>query len=109
AHQPGFGPNVVFSLLQPHTQIPPHTGSSNARLIGHLPLIIPEKCRFRVGNETREWKMGEAFIFDDSIEHEAWNDSDEIRVVMIFDAWNPYLTEAERALISTIMQAHNAY
>lgn len=105
ARQAGFSPNVVFSVLSPNTRIPPHTGSTNARLILHLPLILPPKCGFRVGNESREWRMGEAWVFDDSIEHEAWNDSSEARVILIFDVWNPLLSEAERVLVSETLQA----
>ena len=74
-------------------------------MILHLPLILPPKCGFRVGNESREWRMGEAWVFDDSIDHEAWNDSSEPRVILIFDVWNPLLTEAERALVTETLQA----
>lgn len=109
AAQQGFAPTVMFSVLAPKTTIPAHTGSTNTRLIGHLPLILPGECRFRVGNDTREWKMGESWIFDDTIEHEAWNDSDQIRVILIFDVWNPFLTEAERTLVTAMMNASNAY
>lgn len=109
ANQPGYAPTAMFSVLQPHTTIPPHTGSSNTRLIAHLPLIIPEGCRFRVGNDTRPWVMGESFVFDDTIEHEAWNDSDQLRAVLIFDVWNPLLTQAERDLVSVMTAALNDY
>ena len=81
----------------------------NARLIVHLPLILPANCRFRVGNDTRDWRTGEAWVFDDTIEHEAWNDSDEVRVILIFDVWNPLLSEAERLLVTAMMNALNAY
>lgn len=109
ARQEGFGPTAMFSVMQPRTHIPPHTGSSNSRLICHLPLIVPGQCRFRVGAETREWRLGEAFVFDDTIEHEAFNDSDEVRVVMIFDVWNPLLTEAEREIVTAYAAAVRAY
>lgn len=109
AEQPGFAPTAVFSALQPHTHIPPHTGSTNARLLVHLPLILPGPARFRVGNDERPWRMGEAWVFDDTIEHEAWNDADETRVILIFDVWNPYLSEAERELISVMMTARNQF
>ena len=109
ADQPGFAPTAMFSILQPRTTIPPHTGSSNTRLIAHLPLIIPEGCRFRVGNDMRPWVMGESFVFDDTIEHEAWNDSDQLRAVLIFDVWNPLLSAAERALVSAMTTALNDY
>lgn len=109
AHQRGYGPTAMFSVLAPRTHIPPHTGSANTRLIVHLPLILPEKCSFRVGNETRDWRMGEAWVFDDSIEHEAWNNSDETRVILIFDVCNPMLTPAERQLVESMMIALNEY
>jgi aspartate beta-hydroxylase len=109
AQQPGFAPTAMFSRLDPHTRIPAHTGSSNVRLITHLPLVLPGPARFRVGNETRPWKMGEAWVFDDTIEHEAWNDADEDRVILIFDIWNPFLSETERVLITALMAAKNEY
>lgn len=109
AKQAGLAPTAVFSVLSPKTRIPPHTGSTNIRLLTHLPLILPGRCGFRVGNETREWRMGEAFVFDDTIEHEAWNDSDAPRVVMIFDIWNPLLSEAERHLTTELLQALNRF
>ena len=89
---PGRSPNAMFSLLKPRTRIPPHTGDTNVRLVVHIPLIIPEKTGFRVGNDTRPWRLGEALIFNDTIEHEAWNDSDQLRVVLIFVIWHPDLT-----------------
>ncbi|MFN3858846.1 MAG: aspartyl/asparaginyl beta-hydroxylase domain-containing protein [Caulobacter sp.] len=107
--QPGFAPTALFSALEPHTHIPPHTGSTNARLLVHLPLILPGPARFRVGNEVREWRMGEAWAFDDTIEHEAWNDADALRVILIFDIWNPLLSDVERDLISEMMLARNAF
>lgn len=107
--QPGFAPTAVFSALQAHTHIPPHTGSTNTRLLVHLPLLLPGPARFRVGNETRDWRMGEAWVFDDSIDHEAWNDADSLRVILIFDVWNPLIPEDERRLISTLLAASNQF
>lgn len=104
--QPGFAPTALFSALAPKTKIPPHTGSTNTRLLVHLPLVLPGPAGFRVGNETREWRMGEAWAFDDTIEHEAWNDADETRVIMIFDTWNPLLSEEERALVRKLLTTH---
>ena len=101
----GASPNAMFSLLAPHTRIPPHTGVANTRLVCHLPLIVPPNCRFRVGATTREWEVGKAFVFDDTIEHEAWNDSDQLRVVLIFDLWPPALGIAEREAVSAVMGA----
>ena len=99
AHIPSRSPSAFFSLLKSRTKIPPHTGVTNTRAIVHLPLIVPDGCGFRVGGETRAWREGEAFAFDDTIEHEAWNDSDALRAVLIFDVWNPHLTLAEQELI----------
>jgi aspartyl/asparaginyl beta-hydroxylase (cupin superfamily) len=106
ADMPGKGPTAFFSVLRPGARLPAHTGVSNVRAIVHLPLIVPPGCGFRVGGETREWVEGQAFAFDDTIEHEAWNDSDAVRAVLILDVWNPHLTAAERdalrALFATL-------
>jgi len=99
---PGRAPAVFFSILKAGKRIPPHTGVTNVRSIVHLPLIVPEGCTFRVGGETRPWVEGEAFVFDDTIEHEAHNPTDRDRAVLILDTWNPYLSEAERAMICKI-------
>jgi aspartyl/asparaginyl beta-hydroxylase (cupin superfamily) len=107
--QPGRTPAAMFSLLKPGTRIPPHTGVTNVRLVTHLPLIVPEGCGFRVGNDTRQWVPGHAWVFDDTIEHEAWNDSDKLRVVLIFDIWHPHLTPPERALITALTEGVNAF
>lgn len=95
-------PTVMFSLLQPGAHIAPHTGTHNIRLVCHLPLIVPPNCGFRVGNETREWEEGKVLIFDDTIEHEAWNRSDRDRVVLIFDVWRPELSEQERGEVAAL-------
>jgi aspartyl/asparaginyl beta-hydroxylase (cupin superfamily) len=101
----GLCPNAMFSALAPHTHIPPHHGETNARLVVHLPLVVPENCLYRVGFEQRRWNVGEVLIFDDSIEHEARNDSDELRVVLIFDFWNPLLSAAEREMVQVLSRA----
>ena len=98
-------PSVFFSRLEAGAHIPPHTGMLNSRLICHLPLIVPNGCWLRVGNETRGWEDGKLLIFDDSIEHEARNPTSEIRIVLIFDIWRPELTEPERAAISAMFNA----
>ena len=96
---PGRGPTAFFSILEAHTKIPAHTGVTNTRVTVHLPLIVPAGCGFRVGGEVREWKVGTGWVFDDTIEHEAWNDSDAPRAILIFDVWNPELTPLERDLV----------
>lgn len=99
---PGRAPAVFFSILKAGKSIPPHTGVTNVRTIVHLALNVPDGCQFRVGGEIRPWIEGKAFAFDDTIEHEAWNPSDRDRAVLILDVWNPYLSEREQAMISTI-------
>ena len=104
----GAGPNAMFSLLAPNTSIPPHVGVNNARLVCHLPLIVPEGCWFRVGAQTRYWRPGEAFVFDDTIEHEALNPTDELRVVFIFDVWHPDLSDVERGAVKALIEVGGA-
>jgi aspartate beta-hydroxylase len=99
---PGHAPEILFSVLKPHTHIPPHTGVINGRLTVHLPLIVPENCgALCAGDEQRPWRIGECLVFDDSFVHEAWNDSEQTRVVLILDAWNPHLSSAEREALAT--------
>ncbi len=105
---PGRMPNVFFSLLEPGAHIPAHTGVTNARAIVHLPLIVPSAsdagvCWFRVGGEMRAWREGEAFAFDDTIEHEAMNPTPGLRAVLILDVWNPYLSPDERHVLTRTM------
>jgi len=108
-HIAGRSPMALFSLLRPRTRIRPHHGMLNTRLICHLPLIVPEGCGLRVGAETRAWRVGEALIFDDSFEHEAWNDSDALRVVLLFEIWRPELTAVERDALARIFTAIAPY
>ena len=108
-HLAGTCPNAMFSVLAPKAKIPPHHGESNARLVAHLPLVVPDNCLFRVGYDNRRWVEGEVLIFDDTIEHEAYNDSDEIRVVMIFDVWNPLLTSEERLIVQRMAEVERKF
>jgi aspartyl/asparaginyl beta-hydroxylase (cupin superfamily) len=103
-HIEGRAPNVFFSILKPGSHIPPHTGVTNVRSVVHLPLVVPDGCEFRVGGETRSWRKGEAFVFDDTIEHEAWNRSDRNRAILIIDVWNPYLSDHERRMICSLYE-----
>lgn len=105
----GLCPNAMFSALGPHTEIPPHTGETNARLVVHLPLVVPEGCSYRVGFEHRTWTEGELLIFDDTIEHTARNDSDQLRVILIFDVWNPLLAPEEREAVRILAAASRAF
>ena len=109
-HIPGSTPHALFSKLAPQTHIPPHTGLINTRVICHLPLLVPPACGgLRCGNSHRNWQVGTPLIFDDSIEHEAWNRTDQTRVVLIFDLWRPELDSQERALITHLLGAVSRY
>jgi aspartate beta-hydroxylase len=101
----GRAPNVFFSILKAGSHIPAHTGVTNVRSVVHLPLRVPDGCEFRVGGETRNWVKGQAFVFDDTIEHEAWNRSAQDRAVLILDVWNPHLSDHERAMICRLYEA----
>jgi aspartate beta-hydroxylase len=108
-HITGKTPTAMFSLLKPQTHIPPHHGMLNSRLICHLPLIVPEGCGMRVGDETRPWTEGQLTIFDDSVEHEAWNRSTETRVVLLFDLARPELGADEMQVVRLCFEAVAAY
>ena len=99
----GMGPTAMFSLLRPGARINPHTGVFNTRLTCHLPLIVPPGCGFRVGNQVREWEIGKLLVFDDTVEHEAWNSGGDDRIVLIFDIWRPELSERERREVSALL------
>jgi aspartyl/asparaginyl beta-hydroxylase (cupin superfamily) len=106
---PDYAPGAYFSVLKPRTRLPPHTGTTNTRSIVHLPLVVPPGCRFRVGSQIRTWETGKAWVFDDTIEHEAGNESDESRIILIFDIWNPCLSNAERDLVRAMTVARGRY
>ena len=105
----GRAPTAFFSILDANTRIPAHVGVTNTRCTVHLPLVVPPDCGFRVGATTREWVPGQAWVFDDTIEHEAWNLSDTPRAILIFDIWNPLLTAAERDMIQTATEVYAQY
>lgn len=102
-------PTPMFSLLGAGKRIPPHTGMINTRLICHLPLIVPGEGALRVGHTPRQWVQGEMFAFDDSVEHEAWNNAAQDRIVLIFDVWRPELEPAERNQIDALFAAVDSY
>ena len=105
----GRSPMALFSILSRGTHIPPHNGMLNTRLIVHIPLIVPPGCRLRVGAETRTVEAGVPLIFDDSIEHEAWNDSAQPRAILLFEVWRPELTGAERRALTATFDAVDSY
>jgi aspartate beta-hydroxylase len=99
-----LGMSAAFDLA-PGAHIPPHTGETNARLVAHLPLVVPGKCSYRVGYDWRQWREGKCWVFDDTLEHEARNDSDQLRVILMFDVWNPLLSLAEREMATALAGA----
>ncbi|KMS58381.1 aspartyl/asparaginyl beta-hydroxylase domain-containing protein [Sphingobium cupriresistens] len=105
----GRSPMALWSLLKPGTHIQPHHGLLNTRLICHLPLLTPPDCTLRVGAETRDWRRGEMLIFDDSVEHEAWNRSADTRVVLLFEVWRPEIDAEEREALTRLFQAIDAF
>jgi aspartate beta-hydroxylase len=104
-HIRDHAPETLFSVLRPGTHILPHQGVTNTRLVSHLPLIVPPDCALRVGGETHVWQPDQCVTFDDTFTHEAWNRSNETRVVLIFDTWNPDLSAAERAAVTELVAA----
>ena len=103
----GRAPMALLSMLKPGAHIRPHHGLFNFRLICHLPLIAPPGCALRVGNHQREWREGELMIFDDSMEHEARNQSNSQRVILLFEIWRPEIAEADREALTLLLEAAN--
>ncbi|XP_034999145.2 aspartyl/asparaginyl beta-hydroxylase isoform X1 [Hippoglossus stenolepis] len=94
---------IKFSVMQPGTHVWPHTGPTNCRLRMHLGLVVPKHgCRIRCTNQTREWEEGKVLIFDDSFEHEVWQDAVSYRLIFIVDVWHPELTQHQRQTLSAI-------
>jgi hypothetical protein len=101
----GRSPMALFSMLRPGAHIRPHHGLFNFRLICHLPLVVPPGCTLRVGNQQRLWREGELIIFDDSMEHEAWNRSADQRIILLFEIWRPEISEGEREALTVLLEA----
>ncbi len=91
---------IYVSRMRPNTHIAPHRGPTNLRVRCHLAIKVPTgDCAIRVGEETRRWHEGECLVFDDFLVHEAWNHTDEDRLVLIVDLWHPGLTDTEVMLL----------
>jgi len=101
AEIPGYGPTAFFSSLEPKTRIPPHAGATNARALAYLPLVAPPGTYVRAGSDMRPCVAGEVLVFDDTLETEIRNESDTRLVGLVFDVWNPLLSDAERELVRT--------
>ncbi|MEJ1272780.1 aspartate-beta-hydroxylase [Cricetulus griseus] len=94
---------IKYSIMHPGTHVWPHTGPTNCRLRMHLGLVIPkEGCKIRCANETRTWEEGKVLIFDDSFEHEVWQDASSFRLIFIVDVWHPELTPQQRRSLPAI-------
>ncbi|MBV7256207.1 aspartyl/asparaginyl beta-hydroxylase domain-containing protein [Pacificimonas sp. WHA3] len=106
---PKRAPQIMFSKLAAGARIEPHVGLLNCRLVCHLPLIVPDGCMFRVGGEDRQWREGQLLVFDDSIVHEASNNSHQDRIVLIFEIWRPELDADERAAVTALFHAVDTY
>ncbi|XP_058131545.1 aspartyl/asparaginyl beta-hydroxylase isoform X3 [Dasypus novemcinctus] len=94
---------IKYSVMLPGTHVWPHTGPTNCRLRMHLGLVIPkEGCSIRCANETKTWEEGKVLIFDDSFEHEVWQDASTFRLIFIVDVWHPELTPQQRRSLPAI-------
>lgn len=93
-----------FSAMNPKTHILKHYGPTNKKLRFHLPLLGVEGSRLRVNDEIKHLKVGEAYVFDDSFEHEAWHDGDATRIILICDFWHPDLTNDEIKFLNILQK-----
>lgn len=105
ARSHGVPGEAFFSMLKPRTRIPPHHGYTNTKLVVHLPLVIPPGGHLKAGEVARTWTEGECLIFDDSFLHEAWNGSDRMRAVLIFEVWHPGLRPHEQDAVGGVLDA----
>jgi aspartyl/asparaginyl beta-hydroxylase (cupin superfamily) len=98
---------AMFSILSPRKHILDHRGPYKGVLCYHLGLIVPRDapaCRIRVGDELQHWEAGRSMVFDDTFNHEVWNDTDETRVVLFVDVLRP-LPFPESTINRLIVQA----
>jgi aspartate beta-hydroxylase len=98
-------PEICFSVLAADTHILPHHGVTNARVVMHLPLLVPPGCALQLtAHGARQWHEGQLLMFDDTFEHEAWNRSADARVILLMDCWNPHLSPHERLAITRLVE-----
>ena len=98
--------HVMFSALNPHAHIPPHTGPMNGIIRGHLPLLAQPGSFIRVGDQQRTWEEGKLLVFDDSFEHEVWNHSGHVRIVLFMNFWHPCFSSEEIAVLERFRTAY---
>jgi len=103
---------VIFSALAPGSHISAHCAPTDFRLTAHVGLSVPHGtgCRIRVGEEEKCWEQGKVLVFDDSFEHEIWNDTDETRIVLLIRFWHPELSNHHaRTQALTLAQEKNEH
>jgi aspartyl/asparaginyl beta-hydroxylase (cupin superfamily) len=98
--------HIMFSSLNPHAKIPRHTGPMNGILRGHLGMVVPQGCYIRVGPEERTWEEGKMLVFDDSFEHEVWNHSEFVRIVLFMNFWHPCFADREIPVLERFRAAY---
>jgi len=98
--------HIMFSSLNPHAKIPRHTGPMNGILRGHLGMVVPQGCYIRVGPEERTWEEGKMLVFDDSFEHEVWNHSEFVRIVLFMNFWHPCFSDREIPVLERFRAAY---
>ncbi len=101
--------HIMFSALNPHSRIPPHTGQMNGILRAHLPLVARPGAFIRVGSEERTWEEGRLMVFDDSFEHEVWNHSDYVRIVLFMNFWHPCFRADEIPVLERLRAAYERH
>lgn len=98
--------HIMFSALNSHAHIPPHAGPMNGIIRAHLPLIVPEGCWIRVGEDQRTWEEGKLLVFDDSFQHEVWNHSSSVRIVLFLNFWHPAFSPEEIEVLTRFRHAY---
>jgi beta-hydroxylase len=94
-----------FSRMAAGTHIQPHIGWVETVYRLHMGLVVPPDCALRVGLETRPWREGECLVFDDTVEHEAWNRSAKTRIVLLLDFLRPGFTSAAADVLPSEVEA----
>ncbi|HSS63943.1 MAG TPA: aspartyl/asparaginyl beta-hydroxylase domain-containing protein [Gammaproteobacteria bacterium] len=105
----GNAMEALYSVLKAGKTIPVHQSVSNAKLTVHLPLVVPDKCYLDVQGEARQVEFGRCLIFDDTALHGARNESEEVRINLLFQVWHPDLSEVEREVIESSYAAHERW
>jgi aspartyl/asparaginyl beta-hydroxylase (cupin superfamily) len=98
--------HIMFSALNPHAHIPPHTGPMNGIIRGHLAMVVPPGCYIKVGADERTWEEGKVLVFDDSYVHEVWNHSPSVRIVLFMNFWHPCFAAEEIPVLERFRAAY---